>query len=115
MAERGRPSEQLGEILKQKLSRWIIVTVDPLLLIVHLTLIYIVALVADDLVVEVIERAFQELIAASSFAAALLRGIKIFSALGVALAYGLHMIYQLYLQARHVVKTTKETEEMGER
>jgi len=72
MAERGRPSEQLGEVLKQKLSRWIIVTVDPLLLIVHLTLIYIVALVADDLVAEVIERAFQELIAASSFAAALL-------------------------------------------
>jgi len=115
MAEQGRPSEQLGKVLKQKLSRWIIVTVDPLLLIVHLTLIYIVALIADDLVLDVIERSFRELIAESTFAAALLRGIKIFSALGVALAYGLHMIYQLYLQAKHVVKTIKETEKTGEK
>ena len=103
----------LWEVFKRKLMAWIIVTIDPLLLIIHLTLIYIAFLRADDLVLAEISRSFGDLIDQSEFAAALLKGIKIFSALGVAVGYALHTIYTLYLQAKHVIKVFTENGEVS--
>lgn len=97
------------EMVKHKLVRWIVFTIDPLLLVVHLTLIYVAFLIADDFLLAQITRSFGDLISKSAFAAALLQGTKIFAALGTAIAYALHLIYSLYLQASHVVKALKES------
>ncbi len=110
----GQPREQvesLSEALKTRGIRWLIATIDPLLTIVHLTIIYIVFLIADDLVLTQIERSFGDLISQSRFVADLLFGIKVFSALGVAVGYGLHTVYSLYLQAKHVMRVMTGTEQ----
>jgi len=102
---------QAWEIAKRKLAKWAVITIDPLLLVAHLTLIYIVFLIADDLVLAQIERSFGDLINQSRFTEELLKGTKVFAALGTATAYGLHIIYSLYLQARHVAEAFSESEE----
>ena len=101
-------SPSLQEELKDRLTRWILISIDPLLLIGHLTLIYVVALKADEAILTAISSSFDDLVKQSSFAAQLLLGLKLFSALGVAFGYGLHTVYQLYLEGKHVVKVLKE-------
>lgn len=115
MPERGPPDELVPrvawEIAKRKFLKWGVATIDPLLLTAHLTFLYIAFLIADDLVLAQITRSFGDLINQSELAKTLLRWTKIVSALGTAVAYTLHLVYSLYLQARHVVKTLKKSEE----
>ena len=118
MPERRPPDElvprEAWEIAKSKLLKWGLVTTDPLLLIAHLTVIYIALLIADTSVLVLIEWTLIDLVKQSEFAQTLLKGTKVFSALVTAIAYALHLIYSLYLQARHVAKKLKESEGAGE-
>jgi len=102
------PEKTLVSEIKKKLSRWILLTLDPLLLVAHLTVVYIIFLKADDMVLAVIANSFDEVIAESYFVGQLLLGIKIFSAIGVAIGYGFHIIYQLIKEAKHFVSTMKK-------
>ena len=91
-----------------KISAWVLATMDPLLLIFHLTIIYIVFLWADNFVLLVISSSFSELIKDAPFVASLLLGIKIFSAVGVAFGYGFHTVYQLVKDARDFITKMKQ-------
>jgi hypothetical protein len=97
----------LKEQLKSRIGYWVLLTLDPLLLILHLTIIYVVSLVAFDWVLTFISSSFQDVTAQSAFAGYLLLGLKLFSAIGTAIGYVLHTVYQLYLQGRHVVEVLK--------
>jgi len=68
----------------------------------------VVALIAFDWVLTFIASSFQDVASQSEFASQLLLGLKIFSAIGTAIGYVFHTIYQLYLQGKHVVKVIRE-------
>ena len=93
---------------KRKLGQWVLSTLDPLLLVAHLTIVYIVFLKADELVLAIITSSFKEVITESYFVEQLLLAVKIFSAIGVAIGYGFHIIYQLVKEAKHFVSTMKK-------
>ena len=101
----------LLKIMRFKIQKWILLTIDPVLLIAHLTSIYVLFLWANDFVLKQITYSFGDLIEQSLFAATLLEGTKIFSALGTAMGYGLHLLYSLYKEGRRVVKVVTEEEE----
>ena len=117
MPERVPPDELVPgaawEIAKRKLLKWGVASIDPLLLVVHLTLLYIIFLIADDFILAQIARSLRDFVSQSELAKALLRWTKIVSALGTAVSYTLHLVYSLFLQARHVAKTLAESEGIG--
>jgi hypothetical protein len=103
----------LKEELLRRFRKWLLLTMDPLLLVGHLTVIYIVALKADDWVLAAISSSLDDLIQQSPFVAELLLGLKVFSALGIAIGYGLHTVYQLYLEGKHVAKVLMNESKPG--
>jgi hypothetical protein len=103
--------ESALQTAKRKLARWVIVTIDPVMLIIHLTIIYTLFLLADDFVLAQITRSFGDLTNQSVFAAAVLQGAKIFGAFSTAVGYVIHLTYSLYMQAKGVAKKIRENEE----
>lgn len=99
------------DVVRWKFAKWVIATIDPVMLVVHLTIVYTLFLVADDFVLARISESFGELPAQSSFVAHVLQGTKVFGALATAVGYVLHLTYSLYLQARGVAKKIRENEE----
>jgi hypothetical protein len=104
-----------SENAKSKLNRWFLATIDPLLFIFHITLIYIAVLLADTVIITIIGWSLGGIANQIPFASLLLEGIKLLSTLGTALAYGLHLIYTLFQEGKHVVKVIRENTQETEK
>src|SRR5437763_3076593 len=83
-------------------------TLSALLLIVTITITYAVFLIADALIIYLITIVFGSFGEQNIFVHQLLEGIRIFSALGVAIIYNLHMIYSLFKEAKNVTMLIRE-------
>jgi hypothetical protein len=103
-----------NETVKSKAMTWLLATVDPLFFIIHITIIYVAFLLADSAVLAVINWTFGGIVKQFLFAETLLDGIKLLSALGTAAAYGLHLIYSLYQEGKHVAKAIREASKTKE-
>ena len=102
------------EVIKSKLMAWVIATVDPLCFIFHITIIYVVFLLADSAVLTMINWTFGGIVKQALFFETLLEGIWFLSALGTATAYGLHLFYSLYQEGKHVARVIREANKTKE-
>ncbi len=102
-----RQHQNLISHFKIKVSSWLLATLDPVFLIVHVTIIFLFFLAGDSLVLAAINFSFGSAIEQSSFTEDILKAIKLFSALGTALAYFLHLTYSLYQEGKHVAKVLR--------
>lgn len=92
------------EQAKSQVKDTALATLSPLLVIVRITIIFIFALLADTLILMIINWSFGSIVSRSRFGAKLLEGIQILSALGTAVAYILYLIRSLLKDARHVLE-----------
>lgn len=110
-----RPKEVVArpfaEKVKSQMQVWILTTLSPVLVIVRVTMIFILAILADNLIIIVISWSFGSIVSHTPFAAKLLEGIQLLSALGTALAYILYLFRALFKdiqETRDVVKKDRE-------
>ena len=82
------------------MTDWGLTILAPLLVILKVTIIFACALLADSFILIVISWAFGGIISHNSFAANILEGIQILSALGTAVAYILYLFRSL-IKPRH--------------
>ena len=85
------------------MKKWYLGPLQPLLVIVRVTLLFLFALLAETLILIVIHWSFGNGITHTLFAAKLLEGIQLLSALGTALAYLLYLIRSLFKEAKQVL------------
>ena len=90
--------------LKVQIKEWFFTTLRPLLIIVHVTVVFILALLADTLIIMIISWSFHDVVSHNLFAANLLEGIQLLSALGTAAAYILYLIRSIFKDTRHVLE-----------
>jgi hypothetical protein len=107
-------SNELSKTIKEKITSWSVATVDPLLFILHITVVYVLFLLGDTLILAVIGWSFGDIVKQQPFAEKLLEGVKLLSALGTAVAYALHLIYSLYQEGKHIAKVIREDNEKKE-
>ncbi len=93
------------EEVNSQMKEWALVTLSPILIIVRVTIVIILAILADYLIIIVIGWSFGSIVNHNPFAAKLLEGIELLSALGTALAYILYLIRALF-------KDIQETEDV---
>lgn len=100
-------SAVLSKEVKLLVKDWILIT----LIVIKVTAIFIVAILADDAVIKVIVWSFGEIINQNPFAAKLLEGVQLLSALGTAIAYIFYLIRTLFRDARETIKDMKPSED----
>ena len=105
---------EVPRTVRFKIARWLLVTIDSALLIFYLTASYAAFLVGDTLILALITWSFGDIARQSTFAGELLRGIRLLSALGIASAYALHLIYSIYRQGKHVARMIQKAEKKEE-
>src|SRR5947208_2809598 len=71
---------------------------------VGVIVIFILSVLADSLIIKIIIWSFGSIVSHNPFAANLLEGIQLLSALGTALAYILYLVRSLFKDAKHVMK-----------
>jgi len=86
------------------MKKWYLGPLQPLLVIVRVTTLFIFALLVDTLILMVIHWSFGNSITHNLFAAKLLEGIQLLSALGTAIAYILYLIRSLFKDAKQVLE-----------
>ena len=96
---------------KYKFAAWATATIDPVLLIIHLTFICAVALGAANLLLYLVNLFYGDTITEIRFVEELLLGIKFLAPTGAVTAYSLRLLYKLYLQAKLVAAKLKGSEE----
>ncbi len=80
------------EKMKSETEKSVLATYKSFLIIINVTLIFALVLLADNLIIWIISWSFDGIVNQLIFAAMLLKGIKLLSALGTATAYGLRLI-----------------------
>jgi hypothetical protein len=103
----GPDKKNLLLVIKRKFFHWAVLTADPLLFILHLTIIYVAAVKADIYVLKTVRVSFTDFVSQSRFAANLLYGMKLFSVIAFAFAYVIHLGSHIVHHARHVIKVSK--------
>src|ERR1700730_14479886 len=107
--------EQLNEIysprrtsfvegMKSQMKEWALTVLAPLLVILKVTIIFACALLADYFILIIINWSFGGIISHNSFAANILEGIQILSALGTAVAYILYLLRSLIKDTADILK-----------
>ncbi len=99
-----RTATSFTKAVKLHMKKWCLDPLQPLLVIVRVTLIFIFALLAETLILMVIHWSFGTSITHNLFAAKLLEGIQLLSALGTALAYLLYLMRSLFEDAKQVLE-----------
>jgi hypothetical protein len=79
-----------------------------MLVILRVTVTFVLAILADYLIILVIGWAFGSTVNSIPFAAYLLKGIQLLSALGTALAYILYLVRSLYRDLQETRETLRE-------
>ncbi len=82
--------------VKLQMKQWGLDPLQPSLVIVRVTLIFIVALLAETLILMVIHWSFGNSLTHPLFAVKLLQGLQLLAALGTALAYLLYLMRSLF-------------------
>jgi hypothetical protein len=78
------------------------------LVILRVTVTFVLAILADYLIIIVISWAFGSTVNSVAFAAYLLKGIQLLSALGTALAYILYLVRSLFRDLQETRETFRE-------
>jgi len=99
-------STQTVEIkgVKEQLRDAGLATLGSVLVIIRVTIIFILALLADTLIIATIKWSFGSIINQYPFAATLLEGIQLLSALGTAVAYIFYLVRSLFKDAKDILK-----------
>ncbi len=99
------------EEVKSRMKEWALSILSPTLVIVRVTVVFILAILADYLIIMIISLAFGSTVNHNLFAAKLLEGIQLLSVLGTALAYILYLVRALFRdlqETRASIKGDKE-------
>lgn len=79
-----------------QIKEWTLAILPPLLVIVRVTVIFAFALLADTLVLKIIDWSFGDIVNHNPFALTLLEGIRLLSGLGTAVAYIIYLVSSLF-------------------
>ena len=96
------PATFFIQAVKLHMKKWYLGPLQPLLVIVRVTTIFLLALLAETLILMAIHWSFGNSIPHTLFAAKLLEGLQLLSALGTALAYLLYLMRSLLKEAKQV-------------
>ena len=96
------PATFFIQAVKLHMKQWYLGPLQPLLVIVRVTTIFLLALLAETLILMAIHWSFGNSIPHTLFAAKLLEGLQLLSALGTALAYLLYLMRSLLKEAKQV-------------
>src|SRR6266705_142198 len=94
--------------VKSQIKDWILTVLAPLLIIFKVTIIFTCAILADAFILMVISWSFGGTISQNPFAADLLEGIKVLSALGTFVAYIIYLSRSLIKDTAEVLKEIRE-------
>jgi tetratricopeptide (TPR) repeat protein len=98
-----RTATSFTKAVKLHMKKWCLDPLQPLLVIVRVTLIFLVALLAETLILMSIHWSFGKSLTHPLFAAKLLEGLQLLSALGTVIAYILYLMRSLFEEANQVV------------
>ncbi len=98
-----RTATSFTKAVKLYMKKWYLGPLQPLLVIVRVTMLFILALLAETLILMIIHWSFGNSITHTLFAAKLLEGLQLLSALGIALAYLLYLMRSLFQEAKQVL------------
>jgi hypothetical protein len=81
--------------MKHQLNKFVLTLVQSLFMIASITSVFMIAIIADYLILTVINWTFGDTIKHNTYAALILEGIHLLSALGAAAVYALYLIKSL--------------------
>ncbi len=90
--------------MKSRLKSSLVDTLDPILFVFRVTIVYLSFLLDDALLLRVISWSFGDVISHFAVAETLLEYIQLLSAVGAAAIYVLHFAFTLSYEARHILK-----------
>src|SRR5215469_5477374 len=99
-----RTATSFTQAVNLRMKQWYPGPLQPLLVIVRVTTIFLVALLADTLILMGMHWSFGNVITHPLFAAKLLQGLQPLSALGTVLAYLLYLMRSLLKEAKQALE-----------
>ena len=106
--------ESFAEVAKSRIKESALITLDPVLVVVRVTIIFTLALLADTCITQLINWSFSDIVNHDPFAAKLLIGIRLLSALGTAVAYIFYLLRSLFKDGKEALEDIRGKEQREE-